>query len=231
MSANERILELPTRSIRIPEFVGLQDEAGAVVWDAALVLAHYLIRLSEIGSCRVSGRVCVELGAGTGAVGLVAAGLGASHVILTELPHLVPYLRDNVEVNSLGCSASVAALSWGNDAELASLRRSLPGLRPCAVLLASDVIYEAAHLEGLMRTMRALMDDSTLLLLSIEDRAPAEGWRWRDRLAGHGLFIAREMGQDELHEDWRDPAIHVLEIRCCREQGDTASDSNRVWRL
>lgn len=49
MSGNERVLELPTRSIRIPEFVGLQDEAGAVIWDAALVLAHYLIHLSEIG--------------------------------------------------------------------------------------------------------------------------------------------------------------------------------------
>lgn len=83
-----------------------------------------------------------------------------------------------MQVNNLGSSASVSTLSWGNDAELEALQRSLPGLRPAAVLLASDVIYEIAHLDGLMRTMRALMDGSTLLLLSIEDRAPAEGWRW-----------------------------------------------------
>lgn len=57
--------------------------------------------LTTAGKCLVSGHVCVELGSGTGAVGLVAAGLGASHVILTELAHLVPYLRDNVKVGSL----------------------------------------------------------------------------------------------------------------------------------
>ncbi|XP_045431548.1 protein N-lysine methyltransferase METTL21A isoform X3 [Pipistrellus kuhlii] len=42
---------------------------AAVVWDAAVVLATYL----EMGAVELRGRSAVELGAGTGLVGIVAA--------------------------------------------------------------------------------------------------------------------------------------------------------------
>lgn len=45
---------------------------GCVVWDAALVLAKFL----ETGSCPLAHRHVLELGAGTGAVGIMAATLG-----------------------------------------------------------------------------------------------------------------------------------------------------------
>ncbi|XP_053774988.1 protein N-lysine methyltransferase METTL21A isoform X8 [Desmodus rotundus] len=45
---------------------------AAVVWDAAVVLSTYL----ETGAVELRGRSAVELGAGTGLVGIVAALLG-----------------------------------------------------------------------------------------------------------------------------------------------------------
>ncbi|XP_040084625.1 protein N-lysine methyltransferase METTL21A isoform X3 [Oryx dammah] len=45
---------------------------AAVVWDAAVVLATYL----EMGTVELRGCSAVELGAGTGLVGIVAALLG-----------------------------------------------------------------------------------------------------------------------------------------------------------
>ncbi|XP_045336925.1 protein N-lysine methyltransferase METTL21A isoform X2 [Leopardus geoffroyi] len=45
---------------------------AAVVWDAAVVLSAYL----EMGAVELRGRRAVELGAGTGLVGIVAALLG-----------------------------------------------------------------------------------------------------------------------------------------------------------
>lgn len=45
---------------------------GCVVWDAALVLAKFL----ETGACPLARRRVLELGAGTGAVGIMAATLG-----------------------------------------------------------------------------------------------------------------------------------------------------------
>ncbi|XP_019508480.1 PREDICTED: protein N-lysine methyltransferase METTL21A isoform X2 [Hipposideros armiger] len=46
---------------------------AAVVWDAAVVLSMYL----EMGAVELRGRSAVELGAGTGLVGIVAALLGS----------------------------------------------------------------------------------------------------------------------------------------------------------
>nr|XP_042116163.1 protein N-lysine methyltransferase METTL21A isoform X4 [Peromyscus maniculatus bairdii] len=47
---------------------------AAVVWDAAIVLSAYL----EMGAVELRGRSAVELGAGTGLVGIVAALLDSS---------------------------------------------------------------------------------------------------------------------------------------------------------
>ena len=50
-------------------------EEGVIVWDAALVLAYFLERHQE--ELKLAEAVHVlELGAGTGAVGLIAATLG-----------------------------------------------------------------------------------------------------------------------------------------------------------
>lgn len=50
----------------------LAGGVGCVVWDAALVLAKFL----ETGACPLARRQVLELGAGTGAVGIMAATLG-----------------------------------------------------------------------------------------------------------------------------------------------------------
>ena len=55
----------------------LQEDSGSeavVVWDAALVLAHFIQKHAELLNLR--GKRVVELGSGTGAVGIVAAVLG-----------------------------------------------------------------------------------------------------------------------------------------------------------
>lgn len=55
-------------------------DVGCVVWDAAIVLAKYLETKTfydmSIGVNVWCGRTVVELGAGTGVVGLMAATLG-----------------------------------------------------------------------------------------------------------------------------------------------------------
>ena len=49
---------------------------GCVVWDAALVLCKYLETADFDNGRALLGQTCVDLGSGTGAVGLVAAALG-----------------------------------------------------------------------------------------------------------------------------------------------------------
>ena len=51
-------------------------DVGCVVWDAALVLAKYLESADfELGA-DLKSKIVIELGAGTGAVGLVAGSFG-----------------------------------------------------------------------------------------------------------------------------------------------------------
>ncbi|XP_021166304.2 protein-lysine methyltransferase METTL21D isoform X2 [Fundulus heteroclitus] len=92
-------------------------DVGCVVWDAAIVLAKYL-ETKEFydppsGVNAWCGRTAVELGAGTGVVGLMAATLGAQ-VIVTDLEDLQTLLNTNIQENqSLIKSGSISAKSIG----------------------------------------------------------------------------------------------------------------------
>ncbi len=56
-----------------------------VVWDAALVLLHFLQhRADEIGLTSPGGLRVIELGSGTGAVGISAAVLGLVFVLIRK---------------------------------------------------------------------------------------------------------------------------------------------------
>jgi hypothetical protein len=56
------------------------------VWDAGIALSHILCAHPEL----VQGKRVIELGAGAGLVGCVAARVGARQVILTDLKPAVP---------------------------------------------------------------------------------------------------------------------------------------------
>jgi predicted nicotinamide N-methyase len=72
---------------------------ASTVWDGALLLARYLLLPSS--SSVVAGKTVLELGAGCGAAGMVAAATGAAHVTLTDLPDEVSNcLRPSVDSNS-----------------------------------------------------------------------------------------------------------------------------------
>ncbi|XP_042605159.1 protein N-lysine methyltransferase METTL21A isoform X2 [Cyprinus carpio] len=63
---------------------------AAVVWDAAVVLCMFL----EMGTVDLKGKRVIELGAGTGLVGIVAALLGAS-VRITDREAALEFLTAN----------------------------------------------------------------------------------------------------------------------------------------
>ena len=136
-------LKLATRSF---EDVGV----GGRVWASAPVLCEWLSEHVEPGDA------VLELGSGTGAVGLYAAALGASRVVLTDggPPALLELLAANVVANQPllpdAVQLEVAQLSWGADAAC------LPA-GPFTWVCGSDTTYDEEAHGPLCETLRALL--------------------------------------------------------------------------
>ena len=116
---------------------------GAAVWDAALVLAHYLPRVMEAEGGSWEGRRVLELGAGAGLLAIAAAQLGAS-VVATDMDQRVCALcASNAAKNGVDASRlSTAILPWGSASAVAELdARTAGGGAGWDVVLAADCLY------------------------------------------------------------------------------------------
>ncbi|KAL6043800.1 Methyltransferase-like protein 21B [Balamuthia mandrillaris] len=138
---------------------------GGTVWDCAIVLQKLLQR-NYFGE--LSGKRLIDLGSGTGMLGLACALLGC-HVTLTDTPQQLPLLTKNVEANkqvlleggegSTTCYLpTVIELTWGQT-DLEGATSDFASNRPYDVVLCSDLLF-CAHkyecLPALLHTMLAL---------------------------------------------------------------------------
>jgi Lysine methyltransferase len=90
---------------------------GSDLWDSALVLAHCLARPGVVLPDDVNpsfyDRTVLELGSGTGAVGLFCAKcLHAKHAVLTDLKDNLDLLRKNRTENGLDEQVAICPLDW-----------------------------------------------------------------------------------------------------------------------
>jgi len=144
-----------------PELNGHKSDplgTGSTVWPAAELLVELCPR-------HVKGKRVLELGSGTGLLGIVAAASGASAVTLTDLPSILTLLKANVARNSFvqhyGCAVKVQPLVW-NDTDLQPFVQAGFDLVVCA-----DVVYQQAHTEALLPTLVELLrgcPDARLLI-------------------------------------------------------------------
>ena len=123
--------------IREPSLTG-HDAIGLKTWGSSYALANLLPQFSsgpvlshllspvhrhqeEGGGGRKAGPVrMLELGSGTGLLGLAAACFWQADIVLTDLPAILPNLEHNAELNRAvweahGGRVEVAALTWGAD--------------------------------------------------------------------------------------------------------------------
>lgn len=82
---------------RLDEKVSIDQNTGNVVWDGAYLMSKYL----EGHVQDLRGKSCLELGAGTGLVSIVAWLLGASQILATDLAGAhVEHVRKNTLANT-----------------------------------------------------------------------------------------------------------------------------------
>lgn len=133
---------------------------AAVVWDAAIVMSEYLTQHQEI----VRNRSVLELGAGMGLVGMVAA-LAGGKVTCTEREEALDRLQASVSSNfdSAVHNLTVTTLDWTRDQS--------DWDADFDVILGADIVYIEDTFFDLLRTfLHFAREDTTTVLLSCKIR-------------------------------------------------------------
>lgn len=109
--------------VREPPLTG--DNLGLKTWGSSYVLAQMLDTIAEQSMSHLLGPkysvpkpTVLELGSGTGLLGLAAATIWQTRVLLSDLPEIMLNLAHNVETNrsmieGSGGSVESGALTWG----------------------------------------------------------------------------------------------------------------------
>ncbi|XP_069509458.1 EEF1A lysine methyltransferase 3 [Ambystoma mexicanum] len=156
----ETLFQYCGRQLRITQNYGARLGVAAPVWEAALALCYYF----EEQGLDFHGKKVIELGAGTGIVGILAILLGGN-VTITDLPKALKQIRENVAANvPLGSpiKPQVCALSWGVDQE------EFP--RDYDFILGADIVYLQETYPALLRTFQHLCGPCATIYLSAKMR-------------------------------------------------------------
>ncbi|KAJ3161821.1 hypothetical protein HDU86_006592 [Geranomyces michiganensis] len=222
--------EYEVESSPIPTTVVLQQDPsgklrggqGATVWDSALSLAKYVEKRTKKEPNLLRDARILELGSGTGLVGLACAVLGAgtaTSVTLTDMPNALPLLRRNVE-----CTAKVlddqgfklpavssAPLAWGSQCDAAELENASRHPQPPTHVLLSDCLYVPSLYPALLSTLDTVCGPETIIWIAYEKRDfPAEMEFWKSFGERFRFFNIPESEQDEMY---RSEDIFLFEAR------------------
>lgn len=103
----------------VPEDAG--TDIGSRIWQGSLVCARVLLQYT----CRIAGAKVLELGAGTGLCGLLAADMGARQVVITDCSYLaLKAVLPSVLMNDVGQRGTGPAC-WGMAGDQIHVRRHL----------------------------------------------------------------------------------------------------------
>jgi predicted nicotinamide N-methyase len=196
--------------LREPSLTG--DNLGHKTWAASYLLAkrlallkQYLPQFSEREDPRV-----LELGGGTGLVGISAAAILSAPVALTDLPEICSNLAYNCQANestiaSNGGSTNIFPLDWSEPSTYPSHKYDL--------ILAADSLYSPGHpalLANTIATLLAKMESARVVVeFPVREAYKPEIEKFRELMVEKGLDLVKE-GDDVGYDDWDDGAKEVV---------------------
>ncbi|KAI0895573.1 S-adenosylmethionine-dependent methyltransferase-like protein [Annulohypoxylon nitens] len=208
--------------IREPPITG--DSLGLKTWGSSYLLAQYLGEIAEkslshllqMGQPNLSLNV-LELGSGTGLLGMAAAAIWQTNVVLTDLPSIIPNLVFNIEKNrstveTLGGRIDSGALTWGSDEDNAE---RFSKKNQFEIVLVADPLYDDDHPELLSSAVHehlmADKDARAVIMVPQRDLVTKKLIaKFLLSMASCGLVLLEEqtlVGQDDWDEDGEDSGI------------------------
>lgn len=132
-------------------------ETGGSVWHACCSFAKFIIHHKEM----VQNKSVLELGAGCGLCGILAASLGASFVVLTDLEEQIPHLQSNVDLNKhLFKEGTVVCcpLAFGEDCNL--IKKYFNSNSLVDILIGTDIGFDISLHSPLSFTIKSFFNPS-----------------------------------------------------------------------
>ncbi|KAK5741611.1 hypothetical protein LTR17_003816 [Elasticomyces elasticus] len=147
----------------------IADNLALATWGSSEVLANMLQRLPipDLSATGLHTDVfpVLELGAGTGLVGLSAAAVWKCWTCLTDLAPILPNLEANIALNrdilaQHGGSAACGILDWSNPDKHIFESTGHAEAFKARVILAADTVYSEEHPELLTQALTARLEKS-----------------------------------------------------------------------
>mmetsp|Transcript_2308 Transcript_2308/g.4430 ORF Transcript_2308/g.4430 Transcript_2308/m.4430 type:complete len:231 (+) Transcript_2308:16-708(+) len=198
-------LKVNDRVVWAGEVKNSDKGTGLNVWDGAVVLAKYLEHAVQMQGANV-----VELGAGTGVVGLACAALEASIVTITDLEYCLENIRANIALNTeLPGQIAALELDWFVDSAADKLPPNVD------YVVAADVIWVAELVVPFVSTLRTIADKNPCLkaiYLAHQTRALLTDTQLFEELRVNG-FVVTKLDQKALHPSFQSRKVVVYHIQ------------------
>jgi len=196
----DREVESFGRTISIKQ--DFSGELGGTVWDAALVLAKYFENTTVFPPGYFKGKRILELGSGTGLIGIVLALLGAN-VIVTDQQPLLKLMNHNILRNEIEKRATAEVLNWGEEDQHVN--------SPFDVIVACDVIancYSETY-DKFLKTLASTSNKNTLIIMAYEKRDQRELEFFKKLKVN---FTYKKVPNSELDSHWQSDDIGIFRI-------------------
>lgn len=211
----------------------IADNLGLKTWASSYLLAKRLARLSShchlpphnktAPPCTPNRTIpqtsVLELGAGTGLVGISAAAVWGAQVHLTDLPAIVPNLSFNITANAAVVSAHGGIATSGVlDWSVLPSEEVQPSEK-YAIILAADPLYSPEHprllVQIITRCLSTEADARVVVELPLREAYVPEIDDLCTRMAQAGLRIL-EQGDEVGYDDWGGGAgsSGLKEVQC-----------------
>lgn len=157
----------------------------------------------------------LELGAGTGLVGLAASGLCEADIHLTDLPIILPNLQGNIKQNaslteSTGSTITAGVLDWSETPAVQDEEEKYD------VILAADSLYAPEHSGWVVRAVGEYLRKGEKSRVFVElPLRPGSVYPedFRRGMEGAGFEILEE-GEESGYDDWENESREGIEVRC-----------------
>ncbi|ODV79742.1 uncharacterized protein CANTADRAFT_89375 [Suhomyces tanzawaensis NRRL Y-17324] len=181
--------------IKLKEPSLTSDNLGLKTWGSSLILANRLVNNDKD---YILGEV-LELGSGTGLVGIVSSILG-HNTTLTDLPEITPNLKVNVDLNNI-LHSQVHDLDWTDPSSFVQKMGNIT----YHTILISDPIYSSKHPYWVVNMINQFLsrDKSARVLIQLPLRPKFENERetlWK--LFDENGYIEEEKEIEDGYDDF-----------------------------